>query len=204
VDAKTVKFSPTSRARKYVLSYFVFDKNIELRLLRGTDKLDEGMLILKKGKTPKNWKQLQRNKVILTHLLTCLLTHVLTHSLTYSLTHSWQDPIFYEMSDFRCGKVLDIFGRRLLLTSCDAFTRDEYRKQGITQDNIEIIDEQHPPVVHPIPGFGDGFLAIGKAEETLATVYGQPKVHVDSEKMQRNLNRKVLTHSLLLTHSLTH
>lgn len=95
------------------------------------------------------------------------------------------------MSDFRCGTVLDIFGRRLLLTSCDEFTKEEYRKQGIIQGNIEVIDEKHPPVVHPIPGFGDGFLAIGKPEETLATVYGQPKVHVDSEKMQRNLNRKL-------------
>lgn len=43
--------------------------------------------------------------------------------------------------------------------------------------------------MHPIPVLGDGFLAIGRPDDTLGTVFGMPKPRTDEKKRMRNQGR---------------
>lgn len=72
--------------------------------------------------------------------------------------------IFYELSDFLCGNVIDIYGRYFLLVNADSFTIRSYATMGIQQVPVPMIVEEEEKVVQPIPVAGDGFLPIGSAE----------------------------------------
>jgi hypothetical protein len=67
--------------------------------------------------------------------------------------------------------------------------QEYYEDMGVEQQSVPLIEEEEVNIVHAIPKQGDGFLAIGSHEDTLGTVYGQPKPRRDEKKIMRNQGR---------------
>eukprot|EP01038_Epipyxis_sp_PR26KG_P008512 gene8512-11507_t len=168
---------PTS-AKRFALSYYLTDNKIELVVQKTGTKADashgEPSLILKKSKLPRNWREAQNNGT---------------------------NPVFYEPVDFNCGEVIDVYGRYFLLVNCDKFTKNSYEEMNIVQNFIPIIPEPVQPIVHTIPQLGDGFLPVGSEEDTLNTVYGQPKIKKDLMKINRNQHRHIRCRAVMLSES---
>eukprot|EP01029_Cantina_marsupialis_P015936 TRINITY_DN3528_c0_g1_i2.p1 TRINITY_DN3528_c0_g1~~TRINITY_DN3528_c0_g1_i2.p1 ORF type:complete len:532 (-),score=144.71 TRINITY_DN3528_c0_g1_i2:201-1796(-) len=93
-------------------------------------------------------------------------------------------------SDFRIGKTVNVFGRPLLLKSCDDFTRDYYQRMGNPQP-ADLIEEkpETKEYVHSYPPH-TGF---GTPEDSLAScksLVAKPP-RVDFKKFMEN-DKKVL------------
>jgi hypothetical protein len=143
--------------RRNSLIYFIPDYCLEIQLAywpNQPQKHREDSTILKRTKLQKNWREATKGK---------------------------KEPTFYEPQDFVCGEVLDLYGRFYLVVGCDTYTQSKYQEMGVTQRKISVEMLVIPPILQPIPQLGDGFLAIGTPEETLATVYGQRAPSHDAE-----------------------
>mmetsp|Transcript_10981 Transcript_10981/g.17895 ORF Transcript_10981/g.17895 Transcript_10981/m.17895 type:complete len:906 (+) Transcript_10981:76-2793(+) len=161
--------------KRFALSFYLSTCNIDLVVQKqkgkNMDGQDEPKLVLKKSKLPTNWREAQRGR----------------------------PAKYFEAEDFRCGQVIDVYGKYFLLVNCDSFTRQVYAQLGKPQRDVKLVSEPKKEIVQPIPQLGDGFLAIGSNEDTLATVYGMPKAGKDMEKMQRNQNRLLRCKAIMLT-----
>jgi hypothetical protein len=161
--------------KRFALSFYLSTCNIDLVVQKQPGQADTGQdepkLVLKKSKLPINWRDAQRGR----------------------------PAKFFEAEHFHCGGVIDVYGRYFLLVNCDKFTRHVYEEMGCPQVDVKIITTPKTRIVQPIPQLGDGFLAIGSNEDTLATVYGMPKAGRDIEKIQRNSNRLLRCKAVLLT-----
>ena len=73
--------------------------------------------------------------------------------------------------DLACGKTLNIYGRKVLLVSCDSTTVNWYAKQGINQKPLKLsvddFEEPAGPKVPPYNGYGseDDLYAMGMSLE---------------------------------------
>lgn len=134
------------------------------------------------------------------------------------IAHNWRDvqassmviPQYYEPEHLYCGRVVDVYGRTFLLVDSDKYTKDSYSSIGVDLKSIPVLIYEEKPVEQPIPKRGDGFIAIGSEEgeghddnleanillhltlyhvDTLATVYGMPKVSRDAFKQNKNQHR---------------
>ena len=74
-------------------------------------------------------------------------------------------------------------------------------EMGLEQFEVPVQEEIVDPIQHPIPMLGDGFLPIGRPEDTLATVYGMPKAIKSTKTVLKNQNRLLRARVRLLTHS---
>jgi hypothetical protein len=161
--------------KKFALSFYLSTCNIDLVVQKMPGEPDVGQdepkLVLKKSKLPINWREAQRGR----------------------------PPKFFEAEHFKCGSVIDVYGRCFLLVNCDKFTRHVYEEMGSPQRDVRMISAPKAKIVQPIPQLGDGFLAIGSNEDTLATVYGMPRPGRDIEKIQRNQNRLLRCKAVLLS-----
>jgi hypothetical protein len=160
-------------SKRYSLTYSLSDHTMEIRLVKEKrSTYDEVTSLLKKARLPKNWRDVQKGI----------------------------KPIYYEPADLLCGNTIECYGRYLLLTDCDAFTRKMYESMGIVQQQQSLVLEKEKSIVkHEVPKLGDGFLAIGSEEDTLATVHGMPKAARDLEKIQRNQGRLLRCKAKLIT-----
>ena len=163
----------SGNVKRFALSYYLSSSTIDL-LVQGVkgkklSSLNDPKVILKKTKVPINWREVQNG----------LPGH------------------YYQLEDFQCGNVVEIFGKFFLLLFCDSFTKKYYRDLGIDQSDILIITEEPEPIIHPIPKQGDGFLPIGGAEDSLATVYGMPKFRRDEKKAVQNQGKQITTRAVL-------
>lgn len=174
IDDSTVYFGPFESPKMFSLTYFYIDKNIELRYLKGSEdkkSYENQPLLLKRSKVPINWREVKKGAA----------------------------PRSFEVKDFRLGKVIDIYGRRLLFTDCDQETKQIYSDMGIEQVPVKIVKDLPPPIVHPVPAYGDGLLPIGGADETLATVYGQKREVVNLDSFKRNQGKTLRSRINILT-----
>jgi hypothetical protein len=115
---------------------------------------------------------------------------------------NWRDPNrgYYEASDLRCGEVIDVYGRYFLIVDCDEKTKRYSREEFcFEQEPVCLVPDEEHPVVQPIPIKGDGFLPIGSNEDTLATVYGMPRVQKDAVKASRNQGRVLNTKAVFVS-----
>lgn len=154
--------------RRNCLIYHIADYCLEIQLgywPNQPQKYTEIGTILKRSKLQKNWREATKGK---------------------------KEPTFFEPLDFKCGRTVDLYGRHYFLVSADAYTQSKYMELGVTQPRIPVEMQVIPPIVHPIPQLGDGNLAIGKAEETLATVYGQKLPKEFTPFQERNRGRQLV------------
>ena len=76
-----------------------------------------------------------------------------------------EDAGHYSDEDLTCGEYIDCYSRRLLLLSCDNFTRKYYeRVYGYKQKEVEHAKTPRPIYTHPIPPY-NGF---GSEDDSLA------------------------------------
>jgi len=161
--------------RKFSFSYYMADSQVEMNLLVKTGEVQahqENLLVLKKSKWPKNWFDVTKGKA----------------------------EIYFQPSDFYCGGMIDLYGRKYALVDCDDYTASVYANKFNFVQQVVPIEVFYPPkFVHPIPVLGDGFLAIGRPEETLETVYGQPKASHTLRREQKNIGRQIRCKTKLIS-----
>ena len=159
-----LELTAPSSVKKFALTFSLSDSSIEIRVQKSkhTSANVDNWLLLKKSRLPRNWKDVRRG-------------------LPQQL---------YEPADLRVGSSIDIYGRQFLLVDCDDYSRDFYRGKGMEQPVLNLIIDDGPTYVHEIPKQGDKFLPIGGPEDTLATVYGQPKIS-SMTKVSRTQNRQL-------------
>jgi len=161
--------------KRYALSFHLSTCDIDLVVQKQKGSMqggqDEPKLVLKKSKLPTNWREARAGRT----------------------------PKYFEAEDFRCGGVVDVYGKYFLLVNCDAFTRQLYDQLHTPQVDVRLISEPRKEIVQPIPQLGDGFLAIGSNEDTMATIYGMPKPGKDFDKIQRNQNRLLRCKTVMLS-----
>lgn len=121
----------SANVKRYALCYFIASNSIELVVQKkqgekGNNSQGEPNLILKKSKLPRNWREANRGR----------------------------PAEYYEMSDFQCGKVIDVFGRFFLLVNCDKNTRQMYAEMGINQQDVPLIATPEQKIEQPIPQLG--------------------------------------------------
>lgn len=171
-------FIASANVKRYAFSYYLASAEMEVLVQRQRGERDPGMdepkTLLKKTKMPKNWREVQGQG---------------------------QLPVFYDVADFQCGAVLDIYGRYFLMVDCDSFTRRYFQQMGLPQRPVPLILEEEEQIIQPVPEAGDGFLPIGSEEDTLATVYGMPKPRKNVLKIYRNQGRHIRAKAALLTNS---
>lgn len=145
--------------KKYALSYFVVDDAVEVRTIKSQrSSADDPTMLLKKSKLPINWRDTMSNRPLR----------------------------YYTADDLIVGKVIDCFGRKLLLTGCDEATRRYYASKGVEQKEILVEEPKERSYEIEVPKLGDGFLAIGSEKDTLHTIFGHPKPSKNWKKVQRN------------------
>jgi hypothetical protein len=163
-------------ATKYALAYYLSSREVEVVMERARGAKDPGQdiqkIILKKTRLPKDWRLAKKGI---------------------------NDSVFYEMEDFQCGNVVEVYSKYYLLLRCDSYTINAYAKKGIVQKEVSVLPDVDDPFIQPIPSASEGTLPIGKAEDTLATVYGMPKVRKDMIKVGRNTNRNVRCKAIMVT-----
>jgi len=165
-----------AQKQRYALGYYLSSDTLDIIIqpMKNSKKTDEPKVILKKSKVPINWRRAQKTP---------------------------SGNVCYGPQDLQCGGVVDIYGRYFLLVFCDRFTKEYYENIGYEQEDVPLIEEEVVDVVHQIPMQGDGFLAIGSNEDTLGTVYGQPKPKRDEKKIMRNQGRLMRCKSKLINNS---
>ncbi|XP_014861564.1 PREDICTED: EF-hand domain-containing family member C2 [Poecilia mexicana] len=103
---------------------------------------------------------------------------------------------FYKDCDLAIGKEINVFGRRVLLTDCDEFTKAYYRFKYGTED-FTPVQHKAPPAPKP-PRLVPPYNGFGSEEDSLGNCHGlMPKpVHKDfkkfMEKDSSGLNSNVL------------
>lgn len=162
----------TTKMKRYCMIYTLCDESVEIRIYKSFRvAADEPKLILKKGKLPKNWQDMPRGRPL----------------------------VFYTPDDFEIGNILDCFGRKMLIVSCDETTRRYYAEQGVDQRDIPLREPEEVKYEVEIPVLGDGYLAVGGEADTLHTVYGHPKPQKNWKKVQRNLGQIIRCKCKLLS-----
>jgi hypothetical protein len=169
-------FVASANAKRYALSFYLASLEVDV-LVQKTNARNQGddepTTILKRGRLARNWRESQRGR----------------------------PARYYNAEDFRLGEVVDVYGRLFLMVACDSFTLDYYRDCGIDQTEVPLIAEKKVEISQPIPRQGDGFLAIGSAADTMATVYGMPPVRKDQKKLARNQGRQLRAKAEMVTTS---
>jgi hypothetical protein len=165
-------FVASANVKRYAFSYYLATGNADLLVQRRSGErelsLDEPKILLKKTQIPRNWREVQ------------------------SFKHT---PIYYDPVDFRCGQVIDIYGRHFLLVSCDSATHNAFQDLGIIQEEVSLVPEPDERLPQPLPEVGEG-LNIGHSYEESGLRQAK-----DMGKMSRNTNRYLRGKAVLLTNN---
>jgi hypothetical protein len=171
--------------KHYTLVYSLTDNMIEVRTKKFCRlSADEPTLLLKKTKLPKNW----RNE---------------SSGSRGRKVQSATQSEWYTLEDFLIGKTVDVYGKVLLLVSCDNSTQKYYQQhlhQSQQPIQLQYPEEKNYPV--EVPALGDGYLPIGSEEDTLHTVMGHPKPSKNWKKIQRNLGQIIRCRCRMITENL--
>jgi hypothetical protein len=144
---------------EFGLYFYLSDNSLEVKTIKSKKaSLDDPNVLLKRGRIPKNWRDVPRGVPVQ----------------------------YYTVQDLVCGSIVDCYGRYLMILEADEPTQEFYRNMGIEQRTIELVKPSAKPVEHKIPKLGDGFLPIGGEDATLVTVYGQQQELKNWRKQRRN------------------
>jgi len=144
--------APNGKEHQFTVLYFLADDTVEVRTVKERNAgRDDYPCLLRRCKLPKAWVAAR----------------------TSAETVRKGDEGNVTELDLRCGGKLDVYGRELLLVSCDGFTREFYRTEyDLDQVDLDMTPPPRAAVTHAIPRAGDGFLALGREEDNMKTVYG--------------------------------
>ncbi|CAF0986050.1 unnamed protein product [Didymodactylos carnosus] len=147
--------------REFVLHYFLSDDTMEIReVLPPNSGRDAPPIFLSRGKLPKEFQglrlpgenaqrtvlnvfgQLNKQRYILDNLKTGALNET-----------------YYTDQDLAIGKMLNVYGRKVLMTDCDEFTKNHYRTKYGVQDFSpiayrKVADTKPMKQSYPYTGFG--------------------------------------------------
>lgn len=143
--------------KQYTLNYFLADNTMEVKEIRVPNSgIDSFPMLLKRMKVPK--------------------TPVLTHYPSMSL----KKEDFYEPTDLVVGNVLKVYGRDVLLISCDAYTTQWFKDNyGIEQVPLRVNKPSKNLKYEPVPTY-NGY---GTEEDSLGSVKAlMPKPPRKNEK----------------------
>jgi hypothetical protein len=176
----------TGQEKQYDLLYSLTDDMIEVRTKKISRlSADEPSLLLKKTKLPKNWRTAGSTTGGGVSGGKLKPSPGQTQRPGSGPGEEW-----YTFSDFHIGSTVDVYGKLLLLVSCDAFTHNYYRTHlGRTLQPIPLLTSSSKSYPIEVPALGDGYLPIGSEEDTLHTVMGYPKPSKNWKKIQRNLGQ---------------
>lgn len=176
-DRKVLRFycvwddteSPYGDRRYLVLLYFLADDTLSIHeVLEANSGREGGSSFLRRGKLPKEQGALVKQpgqttpRTVLNVFGPSLSgRYVLDNLRTGSLGDK-----FYVDSDLTIGSVINVFGRRVLLCDCDAFTREYYTlKYGVSDfAPIQLKDEAGQAISTDLPPFAGCF---GSEEDSL-------------------------------------
>lgn len=169
-------FIVPNTAKRFVLSYYLSSREVDVVVERPKGTKDPGQdiqkVMLKRTRLHKDWRLAKKGINI---------------------------DSYYEMDDLHCGQTIEVYGTHYLLLKCDPFAISSYARKGVLQREVTVLPDVIDPVVQSVPPQGDNTLPIGSAADTLATVYGMPKVHKDMIKVGRNTNRNIRCKAKLMT-----
>ncbi|XP_050307096.1 EF-hand domain-containing family member C2-like [Anthonomus grandis grandis] len=118
------------------LRYYLADDTIEIKELQSDSGGEPGFLFLRRGKLPKRYKELpsvgsNSNYTVLNVLGSALSNR---RYLVDPLDCGRENIEYYGEKDLSIGAVINCYGRKLVLTECDAFTKEYYAtKYGISE-----------------------------------------------------------------------
>lgn len=132
--------------RELLLHYYLADDTIEiLEVVSPNSGRDTAPKFLRRGKLPKDSSQMKLpgqitdRTVLNVFAPTSQKKRYMLDSLKTGAVHDE----FYKDCDLTLGSEVNVWGRRVIITDCDNFTKDYYRsKYGI---------EDFPPVVYKVP-----------------------------------------------------
>ncbi|KAL1497141.1 hypothetical protein ABEB36_008147 [Hypothenemus hampei] len=120
------------------LRYYLADDTIEIKELQSESGGEPGFLFLKRAKLPKRYKELppvgsNANYTVLNVLGSALSNR---RYIVDPLDCGRENIEYYGERDLSIGGVINCYGRKLVLTDCDAFTKEYYAaKYGISEFN---------------------------------------------------------------------
>ena len=131
--------------RRFIMHYFLSDDTIEVRNVEGKNSgRDPFPMLLKRARLPRDWKQK-----------------------TDDSQYGRNEEKYYVCENLTLGSVIDVYGRHLVLLSCDDFTRDFYKRDlNITQTDVHYLAPR-PKKIERIIAPYNGF---GSEEDSLANV----------------------------------
>ncbi|XP_074032977.1 EF-hand domain containing 1.2 [Leptinotarsa decemlineata] len=149
------------------IRYYLADDTIEIKELQVQSSDEPGFIFLRRGKLPQVYKELpspgdDSHNTVLNVLGSALSSR---RYLIDPLDCGRHKVCYYTEKDLSIGAILNCYGRKIVLTDCDSFTRGYYaEKYGISEFTpLEIPDiikkaEDIPPPKHrelpPWNGFG--------------------------------------------------
>lgn len=200
-----------------------FEESSEIKSPHGSNSfsnnnVDEPKLLFKKSKLAKNWREVQRGKEPQYYAPIDLLcgkvidvcgryfllidcdSYTRSYYQEYHLHKNSSSPNLYSsLSNSPSSPSFGGFNsnsQSFLLNTIEY--DDKHEPYSIEQVPVTLVEPKTVEIVQPIPQLGDGFLAIGSEEDTLATVFGQPKVTRNIKKRNRNQGQILRCKALLM------
>jgi hypothetical protein len=124
IESKNVHINITgsSSSKSYGLLFYLSDETMEIRLLKKTSH-DEPTVLVGRQRIPKNTSAGQGRQP-----RSNVLSQVTEETAAY-----------LEPSDLLCGSIVEIYGRKFLIVTCDELTRDYYQSErGIEQREVVV------------------------------------------------------------------
>ncbi|XP_030748074.1 EF-hand domain-containing family member C2-like [Sitophilus oryzae] len=116
--------------------YYLADDTIEIKELQTEAGGEPSFMFLRKGKLPKRYKELPPVGSNSNYTVLNVLGSALTNRryIVDPLDCGRQNIEYYDERDLSIGAVINCYGRKLVLTDCDSFTKEYYAtKYGISE-----------------------------------------------------------------------
>ncbi|KAJ9574140.1 hypothetical protein L9F63_008473, partial [Diploptera punctata] len=147
------------------IHYYLADDTIEIKeIIPPNAGRDYGFMFLHRSKLPKKYQELPSPGYDDAHtVLNVLTTGFLKGRYLVDPLNCGQHPIeYYTDRDLAIGGAINVFGRKVVITDCDPFTKEYYRKKCGLEDfapherpiQEQIIVKRGPPPLPPYNGYG--------------------------------------------------
>lgn len=108
---------------------------MEVRLLTRVSN-DESSVLVKKQRIPKNWKDSSTIPTSRNSFNTSNSLNMNSRGNNNNNNNNSSNESYFTPMDLLCGKIIDVYGRKLFLLTCDDVTREYYQENDIEQQEI--------------------------------------------------------------------